>query len=119
MLGLNKSIGNYGKALLKLISLQMCFPLFDDRKRKEFELIFNFFTNRKSLGKLNELQIERTYHWESDLKIKSLMNILQFAKQFESQTTTNSNNNKRQTEQKNEQKQQNDSNNSNKRRKKK
>ena len=77
MLGLNKSIGNYGKARLKLISLQMCQPFFDDRRRKEFELIFNFFTTRQSLGKLNELKIEG-----DDLKIKSPIDVLQFANQF-------------------------------------
>ena len=83
MLGLNKSIGNYGKALLRIITLQMCFPLFDDRKRKEFELIFNFFTNRKSLGKLIEIEIvEKRYYWQDNLKLKSLNEILQFAKHF-------------------------------------
>ena len=76
MLGLNKSIGNYGKALLRIISLQMCQPLFDDRKRKEFELIFNFFTNRKSLGKITKLEINLKF-----LK-KSPNDILQFANHF-------------------------------------
>ena len=85
MLGLNKSIGNYGKARLKLISLQMCQPLFDDRKRKEFELIFNFFTSRKSLGKLIGLKVDESkdiWNINRKWKRKSPIDVLQFSKQF-------------------------------------